>query len=412
MKKIMKIVGILTEFNPFHNGHAWFLSQLRARFGADAAIVCVMSGNFVQRGEPALLEKHLRAEAALRGGADLILELPVARCLSSAEGFAGGGMTLLRETGCVEAVAFGSECGDMAALEQVALCLDSAAYREELQRFLAQGRSFPACRRAAVAALLGEGAAALLDSPNNNLGVEYCRAIGRLDWDCDVITLPRCGAPHDSAAGEGGILSASAVRARLLAGDWTAVEEAVPPEAYALYREEFSAGRAPVTMQGAQRLILSRVRTMEEAAFAALPDCGEGLHHRFYRAAREALSVEELLAQVKTKRYTHARLRRILMCAWLGLDAAAVAESPAYLRPLGFNGRGREILARMRKTATLPILVKGADVRKLDAAAQRQFAREARATELFSLLYPDLSQARPGAEWRKGAVILSPSEGK
>ena len=226
----MKIVGILTEFNPFHNGHAYFLSELRRQLGENAAILCVMSGNFVQRGEPAMFPKHVRAEAALLCGADLIIELPVARSLASAERFARGAVYLMQCLGCVTHLAFGSECGDVAALQRVADCLDSERCRAGLRRFLDEGMSFAACRQAAVREVLGERAAALLDGANNNLGVEYLRAARYLKWDCTALTVARRGAGHDSGAVKGEYLSASAVRKLLEQGDWAAAAAAVPLE--------------------------------------------------------------------------------------------------------------------------------------------------------------------------------------
>lgn len=402
----MKIVGILTEFNPFHSGHAYFLSEIRRRAGEECALVCVMSGNFVQRGEPALLEKHVRAEAALRGGADLILELPVARALSSAEGFARGGVCLMRAAGA-EVLAFGSECGNAEALRRVAACLESDAYRTELRRFLDRGLPFAACRQAAVRGLLGAADAALLDSANNNLGVEYLKAARQLAWPCEVLTVPRRGAGHDSAE-EGEYLSGSALRQKMLAGDWAGAAAAVPAAACGLYRAAFDKGRAPVTAAGAERLILARLRTMTAAEFAALPDCGEGLERRLYQAARRARSLEEFYARAKTKRYALARLRRMVMCAFLGIDAAAAAEAPAYLRVLGCGSRGRAVLAGLRRGGGLPVLTKPADVRSLPEEARVQFEREARATELYGLACPDLAGALPGAEWRTGPVVLDP----
>ena len=402
----MKIVGILTEFNPFHSGHAYFLAEIRRRVGEECALVCVMSGNFVQRGEPALLEKHVRAEAALRGGADLVLELPVARALSSAEGFARGGAYLMRAAGA-DILAFGSECGDAEALRRVAACLESDAYRAELRQFLDRGLPFAACRQAAVRGLLGAADAALLDSANNNLGVEYLRAAWQLAWPCAVLTVPRRGAGHDSAE-EGVFLSGSALRGKMLAGAWDEVAAAVSAEAGGLYRAAFDEGWAPVTAAGAERLILARLRTMTPAEFAALPDCGEGLERRLYRAARQARSLEEFFALAKTKRYALARLRRMVMCAFLGIDAGAAEELPAYLRVLGCGSRGRAVLARLRHGAGLSVLTKPADVRTLPEEAQVQFAREARATELYGLACPDLARALPGAEWRIGPVVIKP----
>lgn len=405
----MKIVGILTEFNPFHSGHAYLLHQVREKVGPEAGIVCVMSGNFVQRGEAALLEKHVRAEAALRCGADVVLELPVACALSSAEGFARGGVYLMQQSGCITHLAFGSECGDISALERVAACLDSEAYRAGLRRFLDEGMSFAACRQAVVRGILGNEDAALLDGANNNLGVEYLKAVRQLGWTCEACTVSRRGAGHDSlAAGE--YRSATALRGMLQKEEWAEAAPFLPAEVMALYQDAFAAGSAPVSLALAERDILARLRTLEKEDFAQLPDCAEGLHHRMYRAARQAATVTEFLMQVKTKRYALSRLRRMVLCAWLDIDRAAAAELPQYLRPLGCTVRGRNILAQMRKTAQLPVLVKGAEVRKLSAAAQRQFLREAHATERYALLYPDLAQAVPGQEWRMGPVILRDGE--
>ena len=401
----MKIVGILTEFHPFHSGHAFFLRELREQCGEDTGIVCVMSGNFVQRGAPAMLPKEVRAEAALRGGADLVIELPVARALSSAEGFAEGAVSLMKAMGCVTHLGFGSECGDAAALRRVAHCLLSEEYQRELRDTLKSGASFAACRQKAAEALLAPEDAALLSQANNNLGVEYLKAVQKLAFPCDVLTVKRRGAGHDSDRREE-YLSGSAVRTLLETGDWDAVRDAVPAESLSLYRCAFESGTAPVTLQSMEQLLLARVRTMEEADWAVLPDCSEGLHHRFYQAAQKAVSVEELLAQVKTKRYAYARLRRILMCALLGIDHAASAEQPAYLRVLGCTARGRTVLAQMRKTAQLPVLVKPADVKKLSEQARIQFLREVKATEYCRLSGPAWRNARPGQEWRMGPVIL------
>ena len=335
----MKIVGILTEFNPFHNGHAWLLSQLRRALGEHSCILCLMSGQFVQRGEPAMLRKHARAEAALRCGADLVLELPLARALSSAEGFARGAVYLMQRSGCVTHLAFGSECGDAAALERVAQCLDSEMYRAGLRRFLDEGMPFAACRQAVVRGILGPTDAALLSGANNNLGVEYLKAARQLGWSCSVLTVKRRGAAHDSPeAAE--FCSASAVRRLLEAGDWQEVEKAVPAAAADIYRAECAAGRGPVTAAAAERMILARLRTMDTAAFSRLPDCAEGLEHRFLRAARSASSLEELLGQVKTKRYAFSRLVRLAWRGGRGCRSNAPVSAPSGLHGAGARGIG------------------------------------------------------------------------
>lgn len=402
----MKTVGILTEFNPFHNGHAYLLKEIRQKLGEDTAIVCIMSGNFVQRGEAALLRKHVRAEAALRCGADVVLELPVARSVASAERFAQGAIYLMQQSGCISHLAFGSECGDVEKLHSIASCLLTEAYCENVQLQMKDGKAFAAGRQAAVRELLGAELAALLDGANNNLGVEYLKAAQFFGWDCQILTVQRYGAEHDSESGERGYLSASALRKLLCAGDWDAVQNAVPAAAAELYRQECLQAKAPVMMQQAERMILARLRTMKEEEWAALPDCGEGLHHRLYRAAQCTCRLEGLLTMAKTKRYAHARLRRIVLCAWLGIDASAAQELPQYIRVLGCSETGRTVLAKMKKTSSLPILVKPAHARKWDGTAREQFEREVKATELYSLIMPDIEKSMPGSEWQIGPVVL------
>ena len=395
----MKIVGILTEFNPFHSGHAYLLEELRHRLGEDTGIVCVMSGNFVQRGEPALLEKHVRAEAAVRCGADLVLELPVARALASAEHFATGAIYMMQKSGAITHLAFGSECGDVAAMQSVADCLLSEKYAAAVKKHLKAGLPFALCRQRAVEEILGGEAAALLEGANNSLGVEYLKAAERCGWDCIPVTVPRRGAAHDSAE-TAEFLSGTKLRALLRAGDWETVERYVPQAAAGLYRNAVTQGRGPVSLETGERMLLATLRTMEETDFECLPDCGEGLHHRFYKAVRETGSTVQLLEAVKTKRYAHARLRRILMCAWLEIDREAAQEMPQYLRVLSANGRGREIIQKMNECASLPVLTKPASVRMLSERAQAQFRLEARATELYGLLYPEISAAKAAQEWK------------
>ena len=188
----MRVAGIICEFNPLHKGHAWMMEEVR-RQGAEA-IVCAMSGNFVQRGEAAVADKLARAEMAVRCGADLVLELPTPWAAATAEQFARGGVELLHKTGVVTDLAFGSECGDAAALQRLAAALDSESYEENLRALLRSGESFAVCRQKAAALTAGEEAAALLASPNNNLGIEYCRALRRAGAEMGVITVPRLGA--------------------------------------------------------------------------------------------------------------------------------------------------------------------------------------------------------------------------
>lgn len=307
----MAVAGIIAEYNPFHRGHAWQIRRLRQQLGEDTAVVAVMSGNVVQRGDFAILGKHPRAEAALLGGVDLVLELPAAWSSATAEQFAWGGVSLLAASGVVTHLVFGSEWGELAPLEQAAACLDSEAYQQCLRRLLGEGMTFAAARERAAAELIG-GAAACLGQPNNNLAVEYLRALNALGRPMEPVTFPRVGAGHDS--GElGEYSSASAVRAAILAGgSW---ESLLPESTAAVVRREMAAGRAPVSMASCERAVLARLRCMEAAAFLPYDGGGEGLYHRVYDGVRRSATPEALLAEVKTKRYTAARIRRMVLAA-------------------------------------------------------------------------------------------------
>lgn len=398
----MKIAGIICEYNPFHRGHAWQLAELRRRFGDDLAVVCAMSGDFVQRGEPALLRSHARAEAAVRGGADLVLELPLPWCASSAEGFARGGVSVLVQTGLVELLAFGSECGETEPLLRIARALESDEFPPRLRASLASGASFAAARAAAVKDLLGEEAAAPLDAPNDLLAVEYLRALARRRSAITPLALPRRGAAHDAAPSADGFASASYLRSLLARG-----EDASPflmPESAAIYAREAAAGRAPVTMQRLERALLSALRRMGEEDFAPFDGGGEGLYHRFFDAVQSAPTLDALLSNAKTKRYAYARLRRMALAAFLDLPADAAAQEVPYLRVLAFNARGQALLRAMKQTARVPLLTKSADVSALGEEARRIFALTARARDQFVLAYPDLAAAAGGSVWTEGPV--------
>ena len=394
----MAAIGIICEWNPFHLGHAYLLEELKRRTGLP--VVCAMSGNFVQRGEPAVAGKLARAEMALRCGADVVFELPTVWAMATAERFARGGVALLRRTGVVTRLAFGSECGDLAALARVAECLESDAFRSELRRLLGGGMTFAACRQRAVEALLGPEDAALLSGPNNILGIEYLRALR--GSGLQAVTLRRVGARHDGPAA-GGVASATEVR-RLLCGGRT--EEALaylPPQAAGVLRRELAAGRAPVTLANCERAVLSQLRRLREEDFAPYDGGGEGLYHRFYRAVRGSTSLEELLQAARTKRYPMARLRRMLLAAWLDVPQPP-AELP-YLRLLGAGKEGRALLRQMQR-AGVPVLTKPANVEKLGSAARELFAREAGWTDLYTLGMPDVRQSVCDADWRETPIFL------
>ncbi len=412
----MGAAGIVCEYNPFHRGHAWHIAETRRRLGADTAVVCVMSGHWTQQAGCAIADKWLRARLALMGGADLVLELPTVWAAASAETFARGAVELLAATGVVDALSFGSECGDAEALGRAAACLDAPEYPALLRAGLEKGRSFAASRQAAVEALAGPETGALLRGPNNNLGVEYLRALHGLGSPIAPITVLRRGAEHNSLSVTDGLAqtcpggtdpsrfaSATGIRRLLLEGKWDQAEPFLLPGAR-MRLEEDPAGLAVGSRM--ERVFLARLRTMTAEDWAALPDSGaaEGLPDRLVRAGRACSSVEEFFDLAKTRRYPHARLRRLALWALLGLTAADRPARPPYLRVLGMNGIGQGLLRAMKEQSSLPVLTKPAHARQLPPEGRRLFEQEVRSTDLYGLCFP---QPRPcGLEWTRTPVVL------
>lgn len=396
----MNIAGITAEYNPFHTGHAYQISALKAQLGPDTSVVAVMSGSWVQQGRPAVTDKWTRARMALNGGADLILELPTVWAAASAESFARGAVELLCRCGVIDTLCFGSETGELAPLLAAAECLDSPDYPEQLRKALEGGASFAAARQAAVEALIGPAGAALA-SPNNNLGVEYLRALRSLHSNIKPVTIRREGAAHNSLDRTGeGFRSATQLRQHLARGEWEAVRPYVPAGNLDILQ---SAPLADPRL--GERAVLACLRKMTAEDWAKLPDAGagEGLPQRLERAGRQCRSLDDFFTLAKTRRYAMARLRRMALWAFLGLTAADVPAEPPYLRVLGFNARGREVLKQMKTTAQLPILTKPAHARELDGPGRRLFELEAQCTDLYGLFLPQLPP--PGQEWTRGPVM-------
>ena len=361
-------------------------------------MIAVMSGNFVQRGEAALLDKFDRGEAAVRCGVDLVLELPTVYAAATAEVFARGGVSLLRATGLEPRLVFGGEWTDPALFQAAAEGLDHPAYPQALRRHLGKGVSFAAARQAALAECVG-AAAQLLSKPNSILGVEYLRAARRLGWDCRPLILPRRGADHDGPEEEG-IASASRIREKILGGEpWRAY---VPEKSAEVLDRAFAAGQAPASLERCEAAVLAVLRRMDSGALAAYDGGREGLYHRLETAAARGNDLREVMALCKTKRYPMARIRRMILAAYLGLEPAP--EEPPYLRVLALNERGRELLRRMRKTAALPVLTKGAHAGRMGETVSRFFDREARCTRLYDLARP--VPGRWGEEYTQGPRIL------
>lgn len=376
----MKTVGIICEYNPLHLGHKKQIDLIREICGADTAVVCLMSGNYVQRGAPAIIDKSLRAKAAILAGADLVLELPIPYALSSAEGFAAGGVEIL--SGFCDGLCFGAESDDKEGLLKLARALLSDSFPPLLCRELDTGKSFPAARQAALEAMHLEGA--LLTSPNNILAVEYCKAIISRGCKMEPIPILRGGNYHDPKAD---LENPSATSIRSLMLDSRYWKSYVPGDAVEVFEH------APLhTLAAGERAILARLRTMTDEEFEALPYGSEGLWRKFMHNCRSLATLDEILEATKSKRYTRTRLDRMMLCAFLGLTREDLESPVPYTRILAFNDLGRTVLKEARNHG---IFLNAGET------ADGPYARkESRMGDLYGLFAVDGPEA-PGIEEKR-----------
>lgn len=366
----MKIGAIISEYNPFHNGHKYQIEQTRA--AGVTHIVAVMSGSFTQRGDTAIYAKHVRARTALENGVDLVIELPARYSLMAAEGFARGAVEMISALGCVDVLSFGSESGDIEALKEASRAIEFTTHTEEFDTLIKRGKSYPAALQEAMLEYYTDDVAALIASPNNTLAVEYLSALDDIGSAIEPMTVKRLGAAHDSDDEENSFISASAIRKRILAG-----------KDCSKYAPAVNAPTADISRL--ERAILAKLRTLRAEDFGRCYDSICGLGDRLYKAARGARSLSELYFLTKTKRYTLSSIRRAVMCAFLGIDKGA--EKPAYLRVLGMNTRGKEILSTAKCPVPIDTSLKALSRTSREAARQANF--EARCTDVYALAFAE-----------------------
>lgn len=365
----MNTVAIICEYNPLHIGHAKQFSEIRKALGKDTRIICLMSGNFVQRAEPAVFDKNIRAQAAILSGADLVLELPVTAAISSAEGFAYGAVHILNQLNTVDYLCFGSESGDTSSIMSTAKLLLSNEFSLKLQQTLSSGDSFASLRQKSLADIGGD--ATLLQNPNNILAVEYCKALLSSKSTIHPLAIHRDGNYNDITPDLNNPSSTS-LRAMLPKGDWL---NYVPEEV----RELFSTASVH-RLEWGERAILARLRAMTDAEFEALPYGSEGLWRKLMHESRKADTLPNLIDQVKSRRYTRTRISRMVLCAFLGITSSMLNQSIPYTRILAFQGSGREILREVKQN--LPLIHAGQSV-------YGDFAElEKRCSRLYSLFLP------------------------
>ncbi len=383
----MRVAAVVAEYNPFHCGHGYQLEMTR-RAGA-THIVAVMSGNFVQRGEAAVYDKFLRAEAAVKNGADLVVELPLPWAMSGAQTFARGAIGIAGALGCVDMLSFGCESGSCSKLESVADIISSSSFEEHLGRVLPHSVSYAAARQQALSELAGEESASVLASPNNILAVEYISAAKQMGVDFEYNAVSRSGDGYNDSAPSGkGFASASAVRGLIRSGeDYSGF---VPESAAKMYSPDYADEKR------VESAVLYALRRLSVDDILLVPDISEGLENRIYSAIREAVSVEDLLERIKTKRYPTARLRRIIMSLFLGVKATDSAGIPPYIRILACNEKGKEILSV--SGSVLPIVGRASQIKNLGGRAGGIFSLECAADDIYALCFSPVREC--GADFK------------
>lgn len=370
----MKTAAIIAEYDPFHYGHKYLIDQTRAAGATHVA--AIMSGSFTQRGGASVCDKFSRAKTALENGVDLVLELPVRYSLTSAAGFARGAVEIISALNCINMLAFGSESGDIAALKEASGAIEYTLHSEEFDKLLKKGSSYPAALEKALRQFYTDDVAETIAAPNNTLAIEYLNALDSYGSSIEPFTVRRYGAAHDSAE-EAEFLSGSELRRRIMNGENIETIEKYAPKIDA----------PTADFSRLERAVLAKLRSLSPADFDRIADCSGGLGDRLFKAVRRGTSLSGIYFMTKTKRYTLARIRRAVLCAFLGISKDISREKCAYIRILGMNSRGKEILSSAN--CPLPIDTSLKALSKTSREARRQAEFEAYITDMYSLCFKE-----------------------
>lgn len=397
----MKTVGLITEYNPFHNGHAYHIEKAKMLTGADRVIV-VMSGDFVQRGAPAVMPKHLRTESALLSGASLIIELPVCFATGSAEYFAQGSISLLNRLGCIDSICFGSECGDLHLLKEIAQILadEPIEYQTALKQALKEGASFPAARQEALN-IYSDKYSEILTSPNNILGIEYLKALAKIHSKMEPFTIKRIGAGYHDMDIDGQFSSATAIRSDIyqLADvnssseslPLTHIQTQVPSSCHELMKKNYQT-RYPVKADDFSLLLKAKLLSETAGSLSHYLDMSPELANRILRLRNDYLSFEQFCDLLKTKELTRSRISRSFIHVLLGItnDWLTAIKAPApYARILGFRRDHADLLGILKRTSDIPLITSPARAVLADTAYQ-MLELDIYASDLYESVITDL----------------------
>lgn len=385
----MKVVGLITEYNPFHNGHQYHIEKAREITEADYVVV-VMSGNFVQRGAPAIMSKHLRTQVALKSGASLILELPVPYATGSAEYFAYGAISLLDKLGCVDSICFGSECGDIEVLQNLAKIIheEPEEYKSYLNQYLRQGNSFPLARQKALTDYLkSDDANDILAEPNNILGIEYLKALYKLKSEMKPYTISRkVSHYHDDKLCEN-FSSASAIRKALSESAIFNLDTQIPKESISLMQDAFGT-RYPIYTNDFSLLLKYKLLNETKETLITYMDVSEELANRIYNHLNQFQSFEQFIELLKTKEITYSRISRALLHILLGIKDEHMTEI-SYARVLGFKKSDAELFSKIKKCSSVPLISKLTDTSFLNLEEKKQLELDIYASNLYETIVAD-----------------------
>ena len=404
MEAIFIITGIITEYNPFHKGHKYHLENAIKDTNA-SHIVCVMSGNFMQRGIPAIVDKWKRTEMALKNGVDLVLELPLVYSISSAEHFAFGSVSLLNSLGIVDNLYFGSEEGNVEPLKKIAdvLSEEPPSFKDLLKHHINSGLPFHKSRSMALREFIKcEDIENMLENSNNILGIEYLKALNTLKSQIQPYTLKREGSNYNDKAISQMFSSATSIRKHLKTGSLDKLIDVLPKETYEILHNINSSQYPFIFEEDMFKFIKYKLLTEGEKNLENLPDVSEGLHNKIYKEISNSNCLDELILKVKSKRYTYTRINRILAQYFLGLESynlLSLTKAPVpYARILGFTSKGREILKEMKEKCNIEIVTK---VPRNNLSPHMKL--DILGTKAYSILNPSVN---PMDDYLKGPVII------
>lgn len=410
----MRIAGIVAEYNPFHNGHKFHLEQVKKLTGADYVIV-VISGDFTQRGAPALLSKYMRAEMALRNGADLVLELPIYYAAGSAEYFAMGAVSLLDKLGVVNAVCFGSESGNLQLLQQTAgLLIDEPeAFKSAIREYLKTGCTYPQARSLAVSQVYPESdTAALLSSPNNILGIEYLKALTRRNSSIEPFTIKRVGSSYNDASLRNEFSSALAIRTALLAGnELSVIKNQVPENVYDLMTKNYLC-YYPVFSNDLSSLLKYKLLLDYHKGFTQYMDISKEFSDKIKNSIHDYTDFDGYCNLLKTKDITYTRISRGFLHILLNMtkdnmERFTELDYTPYARMLGFNKSSTDLLNAIKRNSEIPLLSKLADAKTiLDKNELSMLAEDIQAAHIYNAIVTDKFGVQMKNEFTKNIVIV------